>query len=91
VSAPSPTFRNRRGIITAVDEFDATPEGRFHLVTVEYTDSDGVIEDQLIWEREPGAEVVPPSALPKVSTTAPMLPTEFDAMVRAARWSAMMP
>ncbi len=83
--------RNRRGIITAVDEFDATAEGRFHLVTVEYTDSDGVVEDQLIWEREPGAEVVPPSALPKVSSTPPMLPNEFDAMVRAARWSAMMP
>jgi hypothetical protein len=83
--------RNRRGIITAVDEFDSAPEGRFHLVTVEYTDSDGVIEDQLIWEREPGAEVVPPSALPKVSDTAPMFPHEFDAMVRAARWSAMMP
>jgi hypothetical protein len=83
--------RNRRGIITAVDEFDAKPEGRFHLVTVEYTDADGVADDRLIWEREPNAEVVPPSALPKVSTVPPMPPHEFDAMLRAARWSAMMP
>lgn len=83
--------RNRRGIITAVDDFFADGEGRIHLVTVEYTDSEGVIEDQLIWEREPNAEVVPPSALPKVSDTAPMMPHEFDAMLRAARWSAMMP
>lgn len=99
-AAPSPNLprvgavanvRNRRGIITTVDEFDSGAEGRIHLVTVEYTDSDGVVDDQLIWEREPGAEVVPPSALPKVSDTAPMYPNEFDAMVRAARWSAMMP
>jgi hypothetical protein len=83
--------RNRRGVITAVDEYDSTPEGRFHLVTVEYTDSDGVPEDRLIWEREPGATITPPSALPKVSSTAPMHPHEFDAMLRATRWSAMLP
>ncbi len=83
--------RNRRGVITAVDEYDSAPEGRFHLVTVEYTDSDGVPEDRLIWEREPGATITPPSALPKVSSTAPMHPHEFDAMLRATRWSAMLP
>lgn len=83
--------RNRRGIVTAVEPFDAPPEGRFHLVTVEYTDSDGVDADRLLWEREPGARVLPPTALPRVVDHDPMPSHEFDAMVRAARWSAVMP
>lgn len=85
------TVRNRRGLITAVEPYDAPPEGRLHLVTVEYTDPDGVAEDRLIWEREPGATVVPPTALPDLHGTAAMQPDEFDALVRATRWTALSP
>ncbi len=83
--------RNRRAVITAVAPFDADEQGRFHLVDVEYTDGLGVEADQVLWEVEPGREVLEPAALPKVGDTAPMDPREFDAMVRAARWSALTP
>ncbi len=83
--------RNRRAMITAVAPFDADEQGRFHLVDVEYTDGLGMEADQVLWEVEPGAEVLEPAALPKVGQTPPMDPREFDAMVRAARWSALTP
>ncbi len=56
--------RNRRALITAVEPHDAGPEGRFHLVSLEYTDADGPLEDRLLWEREPGASLIEPTALP---------------------------
>lgn len=83
--------RNRRAMITGVQPFDADEDGRFHLVEVEYSDGAGVETDQVLWEVEPGTEVLEPSALPRVEHTAPMDPREFDAMVRAARWSALTP
>lgn len=83
--------RNRRAMITAVQPSDAGEHGRFHLVEVEYSDGVGVETDQVLWEVEPGTEVLEPSALPRVERTAPMEPREFDAMVRAARWSALTP
>ena len=43
------TIRNRRGLIATVEPFDSQ-EGRLHLVRVEYTDSDGVAEDTVLWE-----------------------------------------
>ncbi len=85
------TLRNRRGLIASVEPFDAESEGRLHLVRVEYTDSDGVSEDTVIWEREEGKKLLEPHALPRVSETPPMLPSDFDALVRAARWSALTP
>ena len=36
------TIRNRRGLIATVEPFDS-PEGRLHLVRVEYTDSVTVV------------------------------------------------
>jgi hypothetical protein len=42
------TIRNRRGLVAAVEPFDSQ-EGRLHLVRVEYTDSDGVAEDTVLW------------------------------------------
>ncbi len=83
--------RNRRAMITAVQPFDAADQGRFHLVEVEYSDGRGVETDELLWEVELGAEVLEPAALPQVAASAPMEPREFDAMVRAARWSALTP
>jgi hypothetical protein len=85
------TVRNRRGLITAVEPYDGGTEGRVHLVTVEYLDADGSGEDTLIWEREAQAELLEPTTLPDVVGTDPMDPEQFDAMVRAARWSALHP
>lgn len=85
------TVRNRRGLVSAVEPFDGSTEGRFHLVTVEYLDGGSPQEDHLIWEREPGARLLEPTALPDVERDAAMAPDEFDALVRAARWTALSP
>lgn len=86
------TVRNRRGMVAAVEPFDAGPEGRLHLTTVEYLDADGqALEDHLVWEREPGARLLEPTSPPDVLGAGPMLPREFDALVRATRWSAVTP
>ncbi len=85
------TVRNRRGMVTSVAPFAAAERGTIHLVNVEYFDHDGPPEDQLIWEREVAASVLPPAALPVIHADPPMVPDELDAMVRAARWSALTP
>ncbi|PSH04632.1 MAG: DNA helicase [Acidobacteria bacterium] len=84
------TIRNRRGLIAAVEPFDSN-EGRLHLVRVEYTDTDGVTEDTVLWEREHGRDLLEPNALPPVQSEASMAPREFDALVRAARWTTLTP
>lgn len=83
--------RNRRAMIMGVQPFDADEAGRFHLVEVEYSDGTGVETDEVLWEVEPGTEVLEPAALPRVERTAPMELREFDAMVRASRWAALTP
>jgi len=83
--------RNRRAMIAAVQPFDADDAGRFHLVEIEYTDGTGAESDEVLWEVEPGTSVLEPAALPRVEDSAPMDPREFDAMVRASRWSALTP
>jgi len=85
------TVRNRRGIVSAVEPFDGKTEGRLHLVTVEYTDGDGSAGDQLVWELEPAARLLEPTALPQPATTAPMPPSDADALIRATRWTAISP
>lgn len=85
------TLRNRRGILSAVEPFDLGAEGRLHLVTVEYTDADGSPDDQLVWELEPAARLLEPTALPDLSGTNPMAPADADALVRATRWTALTP
>jgi superfamily II DNA or RNA helicase len=84
-------MRNRRGLIRAVEPFDGGIDGRVHLVTLEYLDTDGESEDLLIWEREPGARVLEPTVLPNPVAEPPMPPDEFDALVRATRWTALSP
>jgi hypothetical protein len=84
-------LRNRRALITGVQPFDADEGGRFHLVEVEYTDGVGAETDRVLWEVEPGCDVLEPAALPRVETAPAMEPRELDAMVRAARWSALTP
>lgn len=83
--------RNRRAMITGVQPYDAEEHGRFHLVEVDYADGQGAESDQLLWEVEPGTQVVEPSTLPLVEIMQQMDLREFDAMVRAARWSALTP
>lgn len=81
--------RNRRAMITAVAPIDADEQGRFRLVDVEYTHGFGVEADEVLWGLEPGAELLEPAALPKVGQTPPKDPRELNAIVRAARWSAL--
>ena len=83
--------RNRRAMITGVQPYDAEEHGRFHLVEVDYADGQGAESDQLLWEVEPGTQVVEPSTLPLVESMQQMDLREFDAMVRAARWSVLAP
>ena len=85
------TVRNRRGIVSEVQPYDGGQEGRLHLVTIEYADADGAKEDRLIWEREVKAGLVQPAALPRVSDEPPMPHEDYDALVRATRWSALSP
>lgn len=85
------TVRNRRGLITAVEPSQVSAAGIWHLVQVEYTDTEGETEEILIWEHEPQASLLEPTTLPKVDATDSMNPTEFDALQRAARWGALSP
>jgi hypothetical protein len=83
--------RNRRALVTSVQPFEADERGRLHLVELECTDGLGAETDRLLWEVEPAAELLEPSALPRVAAAPPMAGRELDAMVRAARWSALTP
>jgi superfamily II DNA or RNA helicase len=85
------TVRNRRGIVVSVEPYDTTTEGRLHLVRVEYLDADGAPDDVVLWEREHNATLLEPTALPRIGDEPPMPPDDFDALVRACRWSAVTP
>jgi len=85
------TLRNRRALIAAVEPFNAGPEGQIHLVRLEYIDSDGPPEDSLIWEREVEKTLLEPTALPPIESSDPMPPAEYDALLRATRWTALSP
>ncbi len=85
------TVRNRRGVVAAVQPSSPGPEGLHHLVSIEYTDTDGPAEEQLLWELEPGATLIVPDSPPDVCKTSPMAHGEFDALLRATRWSALTP
>ena len=87
------TVRNRRGVVSAVEPFDKTDDGKvLHLVTVEYSDADGGgSNDTLIWERECDPELLEPNALPEVLDAQPMMAEEYLALLRASRWNAASP
>lgn len=85
------TIRNRRGVVASVEPYDTTSEGRLHLVRIDYTDADGTPEDVVLWERERNATLLEPTALPRVGEESPMPPADFDALVRACRWTAVTP
>jgi superfamily II DNA or RNA helicase len=86
------TVRNRRGIISAVEAFDEPGSSQLlHLVTVEFTEFDGEQEETLLWERETAPVVLEPTALPRPDSDVPMKVTDFLALQRACRWSAITP
>ena len=84
------TVRNRRGVVAAVEPHDG-PDGRVHLVHVEYKDDQLPVEERLIWEMEAGTRLLEPNELRNVAGSDPMPPQDFDALLRAARWTAMRP
>ena len=84
------TVRNRRGIVAAVEPFDGDT-GRLHLVHLEYKDDQYPVEEQLLWELEPHKNLLEPTALPVSTNTDPMPGDDFDALLRASRWTAAMP
>lgn len=84
------TVRNRRALIASVEPFNGGPK-RLNLVTLEYTDPDGIPEETIIWEREIHPSVLEPTALPQVATEPPMLSADFDALQRSTRWTALSP
>ena len=84
-------IRNRRGVISSIEPYDGTVEGRLLLVRVEFIDSDGPPEETILWEREDSRDLLEPNSLPSVHDQARMDPVEFDALVRATRWAALRP
>ena len=85
------TVRQRRGIVTAVEPYGARGERLSHLVRVEYTDTDGPPDDTLLWEHEPRARLLEPTALPRIADRPALRPAELDALVRTVRWGALVP
>ncbi len=84
------TVRNRRGIIASMEPFDGDV-GRLNLVRVEYKDDQLPLSEELLWELEPRKQLLEPTELPQVRSGDPMPIDEFDALVRATRWSAICP
>lgn len=83
--------RNRRGVVAAVEPYDGD-RGRVHVVTIEYRDESLPPSQTLIWEiEEPYATLLEPNALPDPHGGDPMPPDDFDALLRAARWTGAMP
>lgn len=84
------TVRNRRGVISGVHPYGGQ-DGQLHLVDVEYNDGATPLEQSLLWEREPYARLLKPGVLPDPSSSEPMSHGDFDALIRACRWTARMP
>ena len=84
------TVRNRSGVVAAVEPFDGDT-GRLHLVHVEYKDSRSPTEERVLWELEPSTSLLEPTALPDATSADAMPPEDFDALLRAARWTALSP
>ena len=82
--------RNRRGVVAGVEPFDGEA-GRLHLVHLEYRDDHAPAEERLLWELEPSRHLLEPSALPDPARGGAMPAEDFDALLRAARWTALSP
>lgn len=81
--------RNRLGVILDVREFGGQQE-RQYLVRVNYKDSFTPEIEDVLWNIEPGVELLEPTALPRCDSP-PMSHQEIDALVRSCRWNASQP
>ena len=81
--------RNRRGVVSAVEAFQGQA-GTIHLVHIEYKDTQSPPDEKLLWELEPQRDLLEPNALPEPDDD-PMPAADFDALLRAARWTALVP
>ena len=85
------TVRNRRGVVAAVEPFDGEA-GRLHLVHLEYGDDHAPADERLLWELEPSRHLLEPNALPDPAHAGGPMPADnFDALLWAARWTALSP
>lgn len=83
--------RNRRALVTAVEEFAGGDGNVSRLVSVEYMDTQSPSSDEILWEHEHGAKLIEPKYLPRVEQDTPMPVRDFEAVQRAARWLALSP
>lgn len=81
--------RKRRAVISEVKPFSGDT-GVLHLVRLEYKDEHRPETEEVLWELEPARRLLEPNELPRFSDP-PMPGDDFDAIVRAARWSAIQP
>jgi len=81
--------RKRRAIISEVKPFNGD-QGVVHLVRLDYKDEHRPEMEELLWELEPERRLLEPNELPQASDP-PMPDDDFDALVRASRWSAISP
>lgn len=81
--------RKRRAVISEVRPF-AGDDGVLHLVRLDYKDEHRPDSEEVIWELEPARRLLEPNELPR-SSDPPMPTDDFDALVRAARWGAILP
>ncbi|HEX7449469.1 MAG TPA: DISARM system SNF2-like helicase DrmD, partial [Pirellulales bacterium] len=81
--------RKRRAVISEVRPF-AGGQGVSHLVRLDYKDEHRPESEEVIWELEPKCLLLEPNELPRPSDP-PMPAEDFDALMRAARWGAILP
>src|SRR3954463_7230800 len=84
-------IRNRLATVRAVEPYDSrTPQGRLHIVDVEYLDDFRYPEaEQLLWEVEATAVSLGKTSLPTVDANRPDSPQALQAFVNAHRWTRL--
>lgn len=83
--------RKRLGVVRAIEPYDSrTPQGRLHVIEVEYLDDDRHPEsEQLLWEVEATAVPLGKTTLPRVDEHRPDSPEAVRAFVNAHRWTRL--
>lgn len=83
--------RNRFAMIRSVQEQADVDNEVSRLVDVEYLDNNLPQDDQLLWELEVDPFVLESRTPPKIVETSPMPRRDFKAILRAAKWTALLP
>lgn len=81
--------RKRRAVISEVKPFSGE-SGVLHLVRLDFKDEHRPLTEEVIWELEPARRLLEPNELPR-SSDPPMPADDYDALVRASRWSEILP